>query len=76
MQNLVEQYRSEHDAPAPEIAAMFIGDKSLLLAPDKERPPREFREYRPSLGKGFDRKFDKKHEKKTARPGLAVTGLR
>jgi len=68
MQNLVEQYRSEHDVPALEIAAalakMFIGDKSLLLAPDKERAPREFREDRPSPNKGFDKKFDKKHEKR------------
>ncbi len=45
MQNLVEQYRNEHDVPAVDIAAalakMSIGDKQLLLNPDKERPPRE-----------------------------------
>ena len=44
MQNLVEQYRNEHDVPALDIAAalakMSIGDKPLLLSPDKERPPR------------------------------------
>ena len=44
MQNLVEQYRNEHDVPALDIAAalakMSIGDKSLLLSPDKEKPPR------------------------------------
>jgi ATP-dependent RNA helicase DeaD len=43
MQNLVEQYRNEHDVPALDIAAalakMSIGDKSLLLSPDKEKPP-------------------------------------
>ena len=39
MQGLVEQYRQEHDVPAVEIAAalakMTIGDKPMLLAPDK-----------------------------------------
>jgi ATP-dependent RNA helicase DeaD len=39
MQGLVEQYRQEHDVPAVEIAAalakMSIGDKSMLLSPDK-----------------------------------------
>ena len=50
MQNLVEQYRDEHDVPALDIAAalakMSIGDKPLLLAPEKERPKREPREER------------------------------
>ena len=40
MQGLVEQYRQEHDVPAVEIAAalakMSIGDKPMLLSPDKE----------------------------------------
>lgn len=44
MQNLVEQYRNEHDVPALDIAAalakMSIGDKPLLLSPDKEKLPR------------------------------------
>jgi ATP-dependent RNA helicase DeaD len=39
MQGLVEQYRQEHDVPAVEIAAalakMTIGDKQMLLGPDK-----------------------------------------
>jgi len=52
MQNLVEQYRSEHDVPALDIAAalakMSIGDKPLLLAPEKERPARQSRDERPS----------------------------
>jgi len=51
MQNLLEQYRDEHDVPALEIAAalakMSIGDKPLLLAPEKERPARQSREDRP-----------------------------
>ncbi|NQV87294.1 MAG: DEAD/DEAH box helicase, partial [Woeseiaceae bacterium] len=65
MQNLVEQYRSEHDVPALEIAAalakMSIGDKQLLLTPEKERPRSEFRDDRPST----DRKFDKKRRERT-----------
>jgi ATP-dependent RNA helicase DeaD len=39
MQSLVEQYRQEHDVPALEIAAALakitIGDKPMLLSPDK-----------------------------------------
>jgi len=39
MQGLVEQYRQEHDVPAIEIAAALakitIGDKPMLLSPDK-----------------------------------------
>lgn len=39
MQSLVEQYRQEHDIPALEIAAALakiaIGDKPMLLGPDK-----------------------------------------
>jgi len=44
MQGLVEQYQQEHDVPALEIAAALakiaIGDRQLLLAPDRERPAR------------------------------------
>ena len=40
MQNIVEQYQQEHDVPALEIAAtmtkLAIGDRDLLLAPDKQ----------------------------------------
>lgn len=39
MQGLIEQYRQEHDVPAVEIAAALakisIGDKSMLLSPDR-----------------------------------------
>ncbi len=42
VRGLVESYRQEHDIPAIEIAAalakMTIGDKPMLLSPDKERP--------------------------------------
>ncbi len=44
MQGLVEQYQQEHDVPALEIAAALarisIGDRSLLLPPEKEKPAR------------------------------------
>jgi len=59
MQNLVEQYRDEHDVPALEIAAalakMSIGDKPLLLAAEKERPARQSREDRPERYSKDDR---------------------
>jgi ATP-dependent RNA helicase DeaD len=47
MQGLVEQYRQEHDVPAVEIAAalakMSIGDKEMLLSPDKGRKKGELK---------------------------------
>lgn len=63
MQGLVEQYRQEHDVPAVDIAAalaqMVIGDKPMLLSPEKERaarrsegkPGREKAKDRPAQGK-------------------------
>jgi ATP-dependent RNA helicase DeaD len=60
MQNLVEQYRSEHDVPALEIAAalakMSIGDKSLLLAPEARSVAREHNQERPQSGRRFEKK--------------------
>ena len=51
MQGLLEQYRLEHDVPSIEIAAalakMSLGDRPLLLAPDRSRPPRQRNESRP-----------------------------
>jgi len=45
MQSMVEQYRQEHDVPAVDIAAalakMTIGDKPMLLSPDKAKPRKE-----------------------------------
>jgi len=42
MQGLLEQYQQEHDVPALEIAAalakMTIGERQLLLKPEKEKP--------------------------------------
>jgi len=44
MQSLLEQYQQEHDVPAIEIAAalarMSIGDRQLLMKPEKEKPAR------------------------------------
>lgn len=66
MQNLVEQYRNEHDVPALDIAAalakLTIGDKPLLLAPDKDRKARRFEEKAPR-GKG-DKTRGKSHRDK------------
>lgn len=46
MQNLIEQYQQEHDVPALEIAAalakLMIGDKPLLMDPEKDRLTRTF----------------------------------
>ncbi|MCU7917020.1 MAG: DEAD/DEAH box helicase [Candidatus Thiodiazotropha sp. (ex Epidulcina cf. delphinae)] len=48
MQSLLEQYQQEHDVPALEIAAalakLSIGDRPLLLKPEKEKPARRDRE--------------------------------
>jgi ATP-dependent RNA helicase DeaD len=42
MQGLLEQYQREHDIPALEIAAalakLSMGDRPLLLEPDREKP--------------------------------------
>jgi len=44
MQGLIDQYQQEHDIPALEIAAalakMSIGDKPLLLPPERKKPAR------------------------------------
>ncbi len=45
MQNLVEQYQQEHDIAPLEIAAalakQLIGDRSLMLKPERDRPAAE-----------------------------------
>ena len=74
MQNLVEQYRDEHDIPALEIAAalakMSIGDKSLLLAPDKERPVRHSSDDRPQRHSKDDRQQRDRKPRNRALPEL------
>ncbi len=55
MRSLVEQYQQEHDVPALEIAAalakMSLGDRKLLLEPEKERPVSPARERLPAREK-------------------------
>jgi ATP-dependent RNA helicase DeaD len=74
MQNLVEQYRDEHDIPALEIAAalakMSIGDKPLLLAPEKERPARDSRDDRPQRHSKDDRRPRDNKSRNRALPEL------
>ena len=58
MQGLVEQYRQEHDVPAVEIAAalakMTIGDKPMLLSPDKNTGKKKMKPLR-DVGGGTER---------------------
>ena len=60
MQSLLEQYQQEHDVPALEIAAALakisIGDRQLLLNPEKERPVRSDNEPKPRKGKPAPRR--------------------
>jgi ATP-dependent RNA helicase DeaD len=56
MQGLLEQYQQEHDVPALEIAAalakMTIGDRQLLLKPEKERPAHTASDSKPRKQRG------------------------
>ncbi|NOX75631.1 MAG: DEAD/DEAH box helicase [Gammaproteobacteria bacterium] len=70
MQGLVEQYQQEHDVPAREIAAALakiaIGDRQLLLAPDRERPARgraASKQERPTAEAGARREHHKERGK-------------
>jgi ATP-dependent RNA helicase DeaD len=60
MQNLVEQYQQEHDVPALEIAAALanisIGDKPLLMKPEKTRPARAMTDSAPRKDRGEQRR--------------------
>ncbi len=67
MQGLIEQYQQEHDVPAVEIAAalaqLSIGDKPLLMKPDRassasrkdDKRPREGDRERPRKGSSHAR---------------------
>ena len=69
MQGLVEQYQQEHDVPAVEIAAALakisIGDRPLLLQPDKVKPARSMpgKEQRREGGEPRERKRQKRPAK-------------
>ncbi len=60
MQSLVEQYQQEHDVPALEIAAALanisIGDKPLLMKPEKTRPARAMTDSTPRRDRGEQRR--------------------
>ncbi|MEW8681174.1 MAG: DEAD/DEAH box helicase [Candidatus Thiodiazotropha endolucinida] len=59
MQSLLEQFQQEHDVPALEIAAalakLSMGDQSLLLKPERERPARRDAESKSQRGKNEKR---------------------
>ena len=59
MESLIEQYQQEHDVPALEIAAALakisIGDKPLLLKPEKRKPARRETASRAEPGKRKER---------------------
>lgn len=66
MRSMLEQYQQEHDVPALEIAAalakMTIGDRQLLLKPEKERPSRSKSESRQRKEKGEPRQRRERSE--------------
>jgi ATP-dependent RNA helicase DeaD len=76
MQGIVEQYQLEHDVPAIEIAAalakMTVGDKPLLLEPERKPPGRGERDDRDAnpRGKGGE------HGRHGARGGPGERGRR
>ncbi len=73
MQSLLEQYQQDHDIPAIEIAAalakMSIGDRQLLVKPEKEKPVRS----KAGAGQRKERSAPQPHEpprrKKPSEPG-------
>jgi ATP-dependent RNA helicase DeaD len=66
MQSLLEQYQQEHDIPALAIAAalakLSIGDRPLLLKPEKEKPGRRKTE------KHQQKRTEKRQHKPATRP--------
>jgi ATP-dependent RNA helicase DeaD len=76
MQNLMEQYQQEHDVPALEIAAALarisIGERSLLLKPEKERPFR----HKPDSGKRHQERGKPRRNEPQTRPGKGMERFR
>ncbi len=70
MQGLIEQYRQEHDVPAVEIAAalaqLSIGDKPLLMKPDRAPAAGRKEGKRPRDG---DRERPRKEDRERPRKG-------
>jgi ATP-dependent RNA helicase DeaD len=75
MQSLLEQYQQEHDVPAMEIAAalasMSIGDRSLVLKPEKGKPARTKNEPKQRNERG-----EPPRRKPQARPGKGMERFR
>jgi ATP-dependent RNA helicase DeaD len=71
MQGLVEQYQQEHDVPATEIAAalakLFIGDKPLLMKPDKDRPKAKSKSERSADSHQRDEARPRRRDRKDAK---------
>jgi ATP-dependent RNA helicase DeaD len=84
MRGLLEQYQQEHEVPALEIAAalakMSIGDRPLLMKPDRERPARskaDKKQHKDQSGpkQHKDHSEPKQHRPKT-RPGEGMERYR
>ena len=91
MHGLLEQYQQDHDVPALDIAAalakMSIGDRPLLMKPDRERPARQKNEPRPpressdrptreSSGRPAKESSDKPQRRAKTRPGEGMQRYR
>jgi len=72
MQSMLEQYQQEHDVPALEIAAalakMSIGDRQLLLKPEKEKPVRSRPEPKQRKERGGPDQPTKRDESRQRKP--------
>jgi len=72
MQSMLEQYQQEHDGPALEIAAalakMSIGDRQLLLKPEKEKPVRSRPEPKQRKERGEPRQRKGRDEPRQRKP--------
>ena len=75
MQGLLEQYQQEHDVPALEIAAalakLSLGDKPLLLKPEKEKPARREKDSKSTKEQGR-----KQQPRRTSRPAKGMERFR
>ncbi len=75
LQGMLEQYQQEHDVPAMEIAAalarLSIGDRQLLLKPEKDRPARPKAEAKPRKDRG-----EKPQRKAQTRPAMGMERFR
>ena len=72
MQGVVEQYRQEHDVPALEIASalakMSLGDRPLLMKPEKDKPSRPARDSKPRRERGDAREGKPRRDRPQSPP--------